>query len=106
MTYEDHYNYMQSVIPRLTEAERIVDEIKSSPQWKRSSNYFKVLYKRGMLKENPAKKNGYKIKKNDDAISKQNILNAKYQIKEINGVEYVMLSEVQMKIRNAPSIER
>ena len=66
--YEFHYNYMQSVIPRLIEAERIVDEIKSSPQWKRSSNYFKVLYKRGVLKENPTKKNGYKIEKGTDVV--------------------------------------
>ena len=56
-TYDYYYNYMQSVIPRLTEAERTIDEIKGSQQWKRSSNYFKVLYKRGILAENPAKKN-------------------------------------------------
>ena len=66
--FESYYNYMQSVIPRLVEAERIVDEIKGSPQWKRSSNYFKVLYKRGILAENPTKKNGYKIEKGKNII--------------------------------------
>ena len=38
----------------------------------------------------------------DDAISRGAVLNTEYQVKEINGIEYVMLSEVQMKIRKMP----
>ena len=41
----------------------------------------------------------------EDVISRKAALNTKYQIKEINGVEYVMLSEVQMKIRKLPSVK-
>lgn len=40
----------------------------------------------------------------DDAVSRQAVLDTEYQIKEINGIEYVMLSEVQMKIRKMPSV--
>lgn len=38
----------------------------------------------------------------DDVISREAVLNTEYQVKEINGIEYVMLSEVQMKIRKMP----
>lgn len=40
----------------------------------------------------------------DDCISREAVLDTEYQIKEINGIEYVMLSEVQMKIRKMPSV--
>ena len=40
----------------------------------------------------------------EDAISRQAALDTEYQIKETNGIEYVMLSEVQMKIRKLPPI--
>ena len=39
-----------------------------------------------------------------DCISREAVLDTEYQIKEINGIEYVMLSEVQMKIRKMPSV--
>lgn len=57
----EHYNYMQSIIPELVELENRVKEIKESKQFKRSYNYFHVLYNRGVLQENPSSKNGYKI---------------------------------------------
>lgn len=41
----------------------------------------------------------------EDAISREAVLETEYQIKDINGVEYVMLSEVQMKIRKMPSVQ-
>ena len=66
--FEFHYNYMQSVIPKLIEAEKIVDEIKNSPEWKRSFNYFQTLYNRGQLKERPTKANGYKIETGKNLI--------------------------------------
>ena len=40
----------------------------------------------------------------DDCISREAVLDTECQIKEINGIEYVMLSEVQMKIRKMPSV--
>ena len=40
----------------------------------------------------------------DDVVSRQAALDTEYQIKEINGIEYVMLSEVQMKMRKLPSV--
>jgi hypothetical protein len=52
---------MNSVIPKLVEAENTVDEIKNSYEWKRSFNYFQTLYNRGQLRERPTKANGYKI---------------------------------------------
>ena len=39
-----------------------------------------------------------------DAVSREAVLDTEYQIKDINGVEYVMLSEVQMKMRKLPSV--
>lgn len=59
--FEQYYKYMQEVTPILIEAENTIKDIKGSKEWKRVSNYFKVLYKRGYLKENPCSKNGYKI---------------------------------------------
>lgn len=40
----------------------------------------------------------------ENCISREAVLDTEYQIKEINGIEYVMLSEVQMKIRKMPSV--
>lgn len=40
----------------------------------------------------------------DDAISREAVLNTEYQVKIINDIEYVMLSEVQMKIRKMPPV--
>ena len=59
--YQKHYDYMQSVIPRLIEAERTVDEIKKSKEWKTAFQYFQTLYNRGQLKERPTQSNGYQI---------------------------------------------
>ena len=60
-TFQKHLDYMNSVIPKLVEAENTVDEIKNSYEWKRSFNYFQTLYNRGQLRERPTKANGYKI---------------------------------------------
>ena len=43
--------------------------------------------------------------KNDDLISRQAAIDCEYQVKTINDIEYVMLSEVQMKMRNLPSAQ-
>lgn len=40
----------------------------------------------------------------DDAISREAVMNTEYQVKIINDIEYVMLSEVQMKIRKMPPV--
>jgi hypothetical protein len=40
----------------------------------------------------------------EDCVSRQAVLDTEYQIKKINDIEYVMLSEVQMKIRKMPSV--
>lgn len=59
--FKSHLMYMENVIPELIEAERKVDEIKKSKEWKRTYNYFKVLHHRGQIEECPNKRNGYKI---------------------------------------------
>ena len=41
----------------------------------------------------------------DDLISRQAAIDCEYQVKIINDIEYVMLSEVQMKMRKLPSAE-
>ena len=40
-----------------------------------------------------------------DLISRQAAIDCEYQVKIINDIEYVMLSEVQMKMRKLPSAE-
>ena len=40
-----------------------------------------------------------------DLISRQEAIDCEYQVKIINGIEYVMLSEVQMKMRKLPSAQ-
>lgn len=83
--YQKHYDYMQSVIPRLIEAERIVDEIKHSKEWKTAFQYFQTLYNRGQLAERPTQANGYKIVpgKNTTKISDIEDLLTPEQIEEI-----------------------
>lgn len=66
--FNKYYNYMQSVTPRLIEAEKIVDEIKKSPEWVRAFNYFQTLYNRGQLRERPTQANGYKILAGDNLV--------------------------------------
>ena len=66
--YEKHYNYMMSVVPRLIEAEKTVDEIKHSKEWKSACQYFQTLYNRGALLERPTQKNGYKIVPGNNTI--------------------------------------
>ena len=41
----------------------------------------------------------------DDLISRQVAIDCEYQVKIINDIEYVMLSEVQMKMRKLPSAQ-
>ena len=41
----------------------------------------------------------------NDLISRQAAIDCEYQVKIINDIEYVMLSEVQMKMRNLPSAQ-
>jgi len=60
-TFEKHYDYITGIAPKLIEAERTVDEIKHSKEWKEAYGYFQTLYNRGHLKERPTQKNGYKI---------------------------------------------
>ena len=40
-----------------------------------------------------------------DLISRQAAIDCEYQVKTINDIEYVMLSEVQMKMRKLPSAQ-
>lgn len=40
----------------------------------------------------------------EDVVSRQAVLDTEYQVKIINDIEYVMLSEVQMKMRKLPSV--
>ena len=42
----------------------------------------------------------------DDLISRQAAIDCEYQVKIINDIEYVMLSEVQMKMRKLSSADR
>ena len=41
----------------------------------------------------------------NDLISRQAAIDCEYQVKIINDIEYVMLSEVQMKMRKLPSAQ-
>lgn len=60
--YKRNLEYMQTVAPRLLEAEKIVHEIKGSKEWNYTINYFNILYQRGKLACRPTYSNGYTIK--------------------------------------------
>ena len=45
------------------------------------------------------------VNRMDDLISRQAAIDCEYQVKIINDIEYVMLSEVQMKMRKLPSAQ-
>ena len=45
------------------------------------------------------------VNKMNDLISRQAAIDCEYQVKIINDIEYVMLSEVQMKMRKLPSAQ-
>lgn len=59
--YKEYKAYMDEYAPKVYEAQQLIDSIRESKEWKRASNYFKVLHKRGIILENPCKNNGYKI---------------------------------------------
>ena len=46
-----------------------------------------------------------KMNRMNDLISRQAAIDCEYQVKIINDIEYVMLSEVQMKMRKLPSAQ-
>ena len=48
---------------------------------------------------------GRKDRRMSDLISRQAAIDCEYQVKIINDIEYVMLSEVQMKMRKLPSAQ-
>lgn len=54
-TYIKYYEYMQTVRPKLITAEKTVDDIKNSKEWKTAYGYFQTLYNRGQIKERPTK---------------------------------------------------
>jgi len=66
--FEYYYNYMQEVTPRLLEAEKVVQEIKESKEWKKAFGYFQTLYTRGQLLERPTRANGYKIETGGNVV--------------------------------------
>lgn len=57
-----YVDYLESVREELIEAERKVDSIKKSPEWKACINYFNVLRYRGKIEQIPTKENGYSYK--------------------------------------------
>lgn len=59
--YQKHIDYLNSVVPELLEAEKTIDRIKGSYEWKRAYNYFSCLKSRGILRTKPTKENGYKL---------------------------------------------
>lgn len=63
--FQFYYNYMMETGPRLIEAQKTIDEIKKDPVYSRAKKYFLTLKNRGLIKENPTEKNGYKIVLND-----------------------------------------
>ena len=62
-TFVKYYQYIESVRPKLIKAEKTVDDIKNSKEWKTAFGYFQTLYNRGQIEERPTKKNGYRIEK-------------------------------------------
>lgn len=66
--FDTYYAYMESVRPRLIEAEKVIKEIKGSYEWKRAFNYFQTLYNRGQIKERPTKENGYRIERGGNVV--------------------------------------
>ena len=85
--FDKHYEYITSVAPRLIEAEKTVDEIKKSKEWKQAFQYFQTLYNRGQLKERPTQANGYKIIPGDSVI-------------RISDIEDLLTPEQLEEIRN------
>ena len=66
--FQKHYEYIMSVRPKLIEAEKTVDEIKHSKEWKTAFQYFQTLYNRGQLLERPTQANGYKIETGNNTV--------------------------------------
>ena len=83
--FNEHVKYMESVVPKLIAAEKEIDEIKNSAEWKRHYGYFQTLYNRGQLKERPTKANGYKIELGNAYLQLADIedLLTEEQLKEI-----------------------
>ena len=66
---QESIDYMNRITPELIQAEKKVDEIKNSKEWKKHYGYCQTLFNRGKLKERPTKANGYKIELGSNLLS-------------------------------------
>lgn len=57
-----YVDYLDSTRSELLEAEKTIDRIKKSNEWKACINYFNVLYCRKKIVQAPTKENGYTFK--------------------------------------------
>ena len=58
--YDKYFDYFNSVILEVINAEETINRIKHSQEWKVAYNYFTLMKHRGLLKSNPTKANKYK----------------------------------------------
>ena len=97
-----HVNYLDSVREELVKAEKTIDDIKNSEEWKRVINYFKSYYTRGKLSVKPTKDNGYTYKLNDGYYNHNKPLNQTYvDYLDKTREELVKAEEVVGRIKNS-----
>lgn len=56
-----HLEYMQRASGELIEAEKTIERIRSSKEFKDAYNYFSVKKNRGFIQDCPKVENGYKV---------------------------------------------
>jgi cysteinyl-tRNA synthetase len=98
---EKHLNYLDSIREQLTSAEKIVDDIKNSKQWKKVINYFNSFYTSGKLTVRPTKKNGYVYEVKDGYFNQKELLKDNVEYLEKNREELVKAEKIVTDIKTS-----
>ena len=102
-----YVDYLDSIRAELMGAEKIIDDIKDSAEWKKAINYFNTYHTRGKLESRPTKKNGYTYKINDKYYNHNKPLSKEYvDYLEKARVEIIKAEEVINKIKSSNQWKR
>ena len=83
------------------QAEKIIDDIKDSEDWKTVMTYFNTYYTRGKLSVRPMKKNGYVYKENNNYHNNKPLLQENVDYLEQTRVELVKAEQIVDKIKQS-----
>ena len=101
-----HVDYLNKVRAELISAEKIIDDIKNSTEWKKVINYFNSYYTRGKLKVKPTKENEYTYQINDGYHNQKPLKEEYVDYLNKTKVELIKAEEAANKIKSSDEWKR